>query len=131
MCDFDTVCDLQARVVKNSEAANKRHAVGLAKEGIASPDGGDPSDGEETGDVTGGGVESGQPSMHTEVAANTPAATTPSRKGKEKVGVLRGVSDIPIFDADVPKTPLDPVSDLAPRAGRGKRPAEGTPDHAA
>ncbi|KAK0572290.1 hypothetical protein LWI29_029247 [Acer saccharum] len=49
LCDFDTVCDLQARVVKNSEAANKRHAVGLAKEGIASPDGGDPSDGEDVG----------------------------------------------------------------------------------
>ena len=32
---------------------------------------------------------------------------------------------------DVPKTPLDPASDLAPRASRGKRPAEGTPDHAA
>ncbi|KAK0599479.1 hypothetical protein LWI29_005681 [Acer saccharum] len=134
--DFDTVCDLQARVVKNSEAASKRHAAGLAKERIASLDGGDPSDGEEAGDVTGGGVKSGQPPMRTEVAANTPVATThiattPSRKGKEKIGVSRGVSDIPIFDADVPKTPLDPASDLAPRAGRGKCPAEGTPDHAA
>ncbi|KAK0601718.1 hypothetical protein LWI29_026850 [Acer saccharum] len=127
--DFDTVCDLQARVVKNSEAASKRHAAGLAKEGIASLDGGDPSDGEEAGDVTGGGVKSGQPPMRTEVVANTPVATThiattPSRKGKEKIGVSRGVSDIPIFDADVPKTPLDPASDLAPRAGRGKCPAE-------
>ncbi|KAK0580783.1 hypothetical protein LWI29_006169 [Acer saccharum] len=83
-------------------------------------------DGEETGDVTGGGVESGQPPMHTEVAVNTPAATTPSRKGKEKVGFSRGVSDIPIFDTDVPKTPLDSASDLAPRTGRGKRPAEAT-----
>ena len=117
--------------MKNSEAASKRHAAGLAKEGIASPDGGDPSDGKETGDVTGGGVESGQPPMHTEVAVNTPAATTLSRKGKEKVGVSRGVSDIPIFDADVPETPLDPASDLTPRTGRGKCPAEGTPDHAA
>ncbi|KAK0571468.1 hypothetical protein LWI29_016523 [Acer saccharum] len=95
MCDFDTVCDLQARAVKNFEAASKRHAAGLAKEGIASPDGDDPSDGEEAGDVTGGGVESGQPSMH------------------------------------VPDTPLDPASDLAPKASKGKRPAEGTPDHAA
>ncbi|KAK0608199.1 hypothetical protein LWI29_027025 [Acer saccharum] len=131
VCDFDTVCDLQARVVKNSEAASKRHAAGLAKERIASPDGGDPSDSEEAGDVTGGGVESGQPPMHTEVAANTLVATTPSRKGKEKVGVSWGVSDIPIFDADVPETPLDPASDLAPRAGRGKCPTEGTPDHVA
>ncbi|KAK0588977.1 hypothetical protein LWI29_007964 [Acer saccharum] len=131
LCDFDTVCDLQARAMKNSEAASKRHAAGLAKEGIASPDGGDPSDGEEAGDVTGGGVESRQPLMRTEVAANTHVATTPSRKGKEKVGVSGGVSDIPIFDADVPKTPLDPAIDLAPRAGRGKCPAEGIPDHAA
>ena len=82
MCDFDTVCDLQARAVKNSEAASKRHAAGLSKEGIASPDGGDPSDGEEAGDITEGGVESGQPPAHTEAAVNTPAAATPSRKGK-------------------------------------------------
>ncbi|KAK0583194.1 hypothetical protein LWI29_034448 [Acer saccharum] len=76
LCDFDTVCDLQARAVKNSEAASKRHAAGLAKDGIASPDGDDHSDGgEEAGDASRGG------------AVNTPAATaavTPSRKGKEK-----------------------------------------------
>ncbi|KAK1555663.1 hypothetical protein Q3G72_029692 [Acer saccharum] len=59
LCDFDTVCDLQARAVKNSEAASKRHAAGLAKEGIAGPDNDEPSDGEDAGDVTGGGVESG------------------------------------------------------------------------
>ncbi|KAK0576255.1 hypothetical protein LWI29_014559 [Acer saccharum] len=100
LCDFDTVCDLQARAVKNSEAASKRHAAGLAKEGITSPDGDDPSDGEDVGDVTGGGVESGQPPMRAEAAATTPA------------------------------TPLDPASDLAPRASRGKRPAGSTPDHA-
>ena len=87
VCDFDTVCDLQARAVKNSEAASKRHDVGLSKEGIASPDGGDSSDGEEAGDITEGGVESGQPPVHTAAAANTPAVTTPNRKGKEKVGV--------------------------------------------
>ncbi|KAK1576572.1 hypothetical protein Q3G72_015021 [Acer saccharum] len=126
VCDFDTVCDMQARAVKNSEAASKRHAAGLAKEGIASPDGGDPSDGEEVGDVTRGDVESGQPPVHPEVAASTPAATTPSRKGKEKVGISGVVNDIPIFDADVPETPLDPPSDLALRTGRGKRPAEAT-----
>ncbi|KAK0585059.1 hypothetical protein LWI29_022835 [Acer saccharum] len=125
--------------VKNSEAASKRHAASLAKEGIVGPDGGDPSDDEEAGDVTGGGVESGQPPTYTEVAANTPiattaattpAVTTPSHKGKEKVGVSGGASDIPIFDADVTET-LDPASDLAPRAGRGKRPAKSTLDHAA
>ena len=63
-------------------------------------------------------------------AVTTPAATTSSRKGKEKVGSSRGVSDIPIFDADVPETPLDPASDLAPRA-RNKRPAESASDHLA
>ncbi|KAK0590364.1 hypothetical protein LWI29_026011 [Acer saccharum] len=125
----------KARTVKNSEAANKRHAAGLAKEGIAGPDGDDPSDGEDAGDVTRGEVESGQPSMRAEAAATIPvaaaAATTPNRKGKEKVGVSGGVSDIPFFDADVPETPLDPASDLAPRASRSKRPAGSTPDHAA
>ncbi|KAK0601946.1 hypothetical protein LWI29_028944 [Acer saccharum] len=153
LCDFDTVCDLQARAVKNSEATSKRHAAGLAKEGIAGPDGDEPSDGEDAGDVTRGGVESGQPPMRAEAAtsvpvaaaaaattpttatatataATTPAATTSSRKGKEKVGVSGGVSDIPIFDADVPETPLDPASDLAPRA-RNKRPAESASDHSA
>ena len=199
MCDFDTVCDLQARAVKNSEAANKRHAAGLAKEGIAGPDGDDPSDGEDTGDVTRGDAELGRPPMHAEVAANTPAATVaatipsaatpsrkgkekvvasvgvgdvdggrvesgpspvrpevaastpaataatpaastaatfptataPNRKGKEKVGVSGVASEIPIFDVNVPETPPDPSSDLTPRLGRGKRPAEGTPDHTA
>ncbi|KAK0570397.1 hypothetical protein LWI29_000563 [Acer saccharum] len=147
LCDFDTVCDLQARAVKNSEAASKRHAAGLAKEGIAGPDGDDPSDGEDAGDVARGGVESGQPPMRAEAAASvpvaaaastptaataatTPASTTSSRNGKEKVGVLGGVSDIPIFDADVPEIPLDPASDLAPRA-RNKRPAESASDHSA
>ncbi|KAK0570834.1 hypothetical protein LWI29_007215 [Acer saccharum] len=101
VCDFDTVCDLQARVVKNSEAASKKHAAGLAKEGIASPDGGDPSDGEEVGDVTGEVLNRG------------------------------AVSDIPIFDADVPETPLDPASDLNPRTNRGKRLAKGNPNHTA
>ncbi|KAK0579023.1 hypothetical protein LWI29_019784 [Acer saccharum] len=135
MCDFDTVCDLQAWAVKNSEAASKRYAAGLAKEGIDGPNGDDPSDGEDDGDVTRGEVESGQPPIRAEVAANisvaAAAATTPNRKGKEKVGVSGGVSDIPFFDADVPETPLDPASDLALRASRSKRPAGSTPDHAA
>ena len=60
MCDFDTVCDLQARAVKNSEAASRRHAAGLAKEGIAGPDGDDPSDGEEDADTPVGGSEEEQ-----------------------------------------------------------------------
>ncbi|KAK0596261.1 hypothetical protein LWI29_014178 [Acer saccharum] len=137
LCDFDTICDLQARAVKNSEAASKRHAAGLAKEEITGPEGDDPSDGEDAGDVTGGGVESGQPPMRAEAAtaipvataaATTPAATTPNRKGKEKVGVSGGVSDIPFFNADVPETPLDPASDLAPRA-RSKHPVESSSDH--
>ncbi|KAK0579968.1 hypothetical protein LWI29_034168 [Acer saccharum] len=133
LCDFDTVCDLQARAVKNSEATSKRHAAGLAKEGIVGPDGDEPSDGEDVGDVTGGGVESGQPPMRAEAAASVPIATaaaTSSRKGKEKVGVSGGVSDIPIFDMDVPETPLDPASDLVPRA-RNKRPVESASDHSA
>ncbi|KAK0576392.1 hypothetical protein LWI29_016748 [Acer saccharum] len=99
LCDFDTVYDLQAWAMKNSEAANKRHAAGLSKEGIASSDGGDPSDGEEAGDITEGEVELGQPPVHIEAAANTPAAATPSRKGKEKVGVFgeRGGSATSLF----------------------------------
>ncbi|KAK0576713.1 hypothetical protein LWI29_022274 [Acer saccharum] len=159
LCDFDTVCDLQARAVKNSEAASKRHAAGLAKDGIASPDGDDHSDGgEEAGDASRGGAvntpaataavtpsrkgkekagasrgvgsadrrraESGPSPARPKVVASTPAAastpavstaatvpatTTLNRKGKEKVGVSGVASDIPIFDADVPETPLDPA----------------------
>ncbi|KAK0576231.1 hypothetical protein LWI29_013973 [Acer saccharum] len=128
----------RSQAVKNSEAAGKRHAAGLAKKGIAGPDGDEPSDGEDAGDVTRGRVESGQPPIRAEAAASvpiaaaatTPAATTSSRKGKEEVGVSGGVSDIPIFDADVPETPLDPESDLAPRA-RNKRPAESASNHSA
>ncbi|KAK0573222.1 hypothetical protein LWI29_004574 [Acer saccharum] len=120
LCDFDTVCDLQARAVKNSEAANKRHAAGLAKEGIAGLD-------EAAASVP---VAAAATTPTAAPTVTTPAATTSSRKGKEKVGVSGGVSDIPIFDADVPKTPLDPASDLAPRA-RNKRPAESASDHSA
>ncbi|KAK0591299.1 hypothetical protein LWI29_038178 [Acer saccharum] len=129
------------RAVKNSEAASKRHAAGLAKEGVASPDGGDPSDDENTGDVDRERVELGTSPVCPDAAASTPAvtdsvaastaATAPSRKGKEKVGVSGVASEIPIFDANVPETPLDPSSDLNPRTGRGKRPAEGTPDRTA
>ncbi|KAK0585069.1 hypothetical protein LWI29_023016 [Acer saccharum] len=143
--DFDRVCDLQARAVKNFEAASKRHAAGLAKEDVASPDGGDPSDDEDTGDVDGGRVELRPSPVRPSAAASTSAATAattatvaastaataPSRKGKEKLGVSGVASEIPIFDADVPETPPDPSSDLNPRTGRGKRPAEGTPDHTA
>ncbi|KAK0580102.1 hypothetical protein LWI29_036384 [Acer saccharum] len=163
MCDFDTVCDLQGRTVKNSEAASKRHAAGLAKEGIAGQDGDDPSDGEDTGDVTRGDAELGRPPMHAEVAANTPAATvaatipseatpaaaTPNRKGKEKVGASVGVGDVdggrvesrpsPVRPEVAASTPaataatptVNPSNDLIPRTSRGKRPVEGTPDHTA
>ncbi|KAK0589958.1 hypothetical protein LWI29_020625 [Acer saccharum] len=153
LCDFDTVCDLQARAVKNSEAASKRHAAGLAKDGIASPDAVTPSrKGKEkagasrgVGSVDKRRVESGPSPVRPKVVARTPAAastpaastaatvpaaTVPNRKGKEKVGVSGVASDIPIFDADVPETPLDPASDLAPRA-RNKRPAKSAPDHSA
>ncbi|KAK1589424.1 hypothetical protein Q3G72_033930 [Acer saccharum] len=125
LCDFDTIFDLQARAVKNSEAARKRHAADLAKEGVASPDGSDPSDDEEVGDGHGGGVEMGQAPVRQEVATSTPSC-----KGKEKVGASRVQNDIPIFDANVPETPPDPASDLNPRTGRGKRPAKSIPDHA-
>lgn len=69
------VCDLQARAVKNFEAASKRQAVGLAKEGITTPDGGDPSD-EELGDFDREGVELGQPPIHKKDAASAPPAST-------------------------------------------------------
>ncbi|KAK0575463.1 hypothetical protein LWI29_001021 [Acer saccharum] len=86
LCDFDIVCDLQARAVKNSEAASKRHAAGLAKDEIAGPDGDDHSDGgEEADDVSRGGA------VNTPAA---PAAVTPSRKGKEKAGASRGVGSV-------------------------------------
>ncbi|KAK0596415.1 hypothetical protein LWI29_015485 [Acer saccharum] len=57
--------------------------------------------------------------------------STPSRKGKEKVGVSGVASEIPTFDVNVHETPPDPSSNLIPITGRGKRPAEGTPDHTA
>ncbi|KAK0598375.1 hypothetical protein LWI29_034082 [Acer saccharum] len=118
LCDFDIVCDLQARAVKNSEAASKRHVAGLAKEGIASPNGDDHSDGKDAGDVSRGGAESGRPPMRAEVAASTPVATA--------------TAATPIAATPYAvKTPHDLVSDLASIAGRGKRPAETTPDHAA
>ncbi|KAK0573835.1 hypothetical protein LWI29_014302 [Acer saccharum] len=132
--DFDRVCDLQARAVKNSEAASKRHAAGLAKEGVASPDGGDPSNDEDTGDVDGERVELRPSPVRPGAAASTPAATStvaastaataPSRKGKEKVRVSGVASEIPIFDADVPETPPDPSSDLNPRTGRDEEVTE-------
>ena len=84
---------------------------------ITSPDVGDPSDGEDGNDL-GGGVETGQPPVRQEVVASTP-----SRKGKEKVGASRVGSDIPVFDVNVPETLPDPASDLNPRASKGKRPA--------
>ena len=46
---------------------------------------------------------------------------TPSRKGKEKVGTSGVNEEVPIFYANMPEIPQDPLSDLNPRAGRGKR----------
>ena len=131
--DFDAVCDSQARAVKNSEAVRKKRAAGSGKEGVASRDDGNPSDGEEVGDVAGGDVEPVQLVMPQGVTANAPPARISStsisaRKGKGKVGVSGLGADVPVFDASVPETPLDPTSDLNPRSGRGKRPAEGAPD---
>ncbi|KAK0599495.1 hypothetical protein LWI29_005832 [Acer saccharum] len=111
LCDFDTVCDLQAWAVKNSEAASKRHATGLAKDGIAGPDGDDHSDGEEAGDISRGGAESGRPPMHAESAANTHAATvaaTPNRKGKEKVGASGGGGNVEGRRAESGPSPVRP-----------------------
>ncbi|KAK0587922.1 hypothetical protein LWI29_031272 [Acer saccharum] len=102
LCDFDTVCDLQARAVKNSKAASKRHAAGLAKKGIAGPDGDDPSYGEDAGDVTGGGVESGQPPMRAEAAATVPVAAvaTVPVAAATTVPVAAAAATIPIAAAD-------------------------------
>ena len=47
--EFDLVCDEQARSVVNSAAASQRHAAGLAKEGIAPPEGDDSQDSEDVG----------------------------------------------------------------------------------
>ena len=131
--DFDAVCDSQARAVKNSEAVRKKRAAGSAKEGVASQDDGNPSDGEEVGNVAGGDVEPVQLTVPQGVTTNAPPASISStsisaRKGKGKVGAPGLGADVPVFDASVPETPLDPTSDLNPRSGRGKRPAEGPPD---
>ncbi|KAK0593656.1 hypothetical protein LWI29_020202 [Acer saccharum] len=127
LCDFDTVCDLQAQTVKNSEATSKRHAAGLAKEGIVGPDGDDPFDGEDTGDVTRGEVELGQPPMLAEVAANipgaavatttpaaiTPTATTPSRKDEESAEEP-AVAETPSTQPAVREGPVEADNVAAP-----------------
>ncbi|KAK1561929.1 hypothetical protein Q3G72_003274 [Acer saccharum] len=60
------------RTVKNSEVASQRHAAGLAKEGISSPDGGDYLDGEDAGDRLRRGAKLGQLHVRQEAAASTP-----------------------------------------------------------
>ena len=50
MSEFDVVWDEQACAVKNSEAASQRHTAGLAKEGIAPPDGEDSQGSEDASD---------------------------------------------------------------------------------
>ena len=133
MSDFDAVCDSQARAVKNSEVVSRKRAAGSSKKEVANVEGRDPSDDEEVGDIVGGNAETDKPAMP-QVASSTisavgaPAAKLSSRKGKKKVGASGLGTDIPVFDASVPEIPPDPTSDLNPRSGRGKRPAEGAPD---
>ncbi|KAK4856246.1 hypothetical protein QYF36_015660 [Acer negundo] len=97
--EFDVVCDSAARAVKKSEVASQRHAAGLAKEGIAPPDGDDVED-----------------------------SRAPSQKGKEKVGTSDTNKDIPIFDANAPEDLEDPASGLNTRNNQGKRVAENPPE---
>ena len=119
--------------MKNSEVVSRKRAADSSKGGVASVEGGDPSDGEEVGDIAGGNAETDQPAMPRGASTTIPAVSAPAaklscRKGKKKVGAFGSGTDIPVFDASVPKIPPDPTSDLNPRSGRGKRPAEGAPD---
>ena len=124
--EFDAVCDQQARSVVNSAAASQRYAAGLAKEGIAPPEGDDSQDSGDVGGVPVRTTASDHPAGCLEVSVRG----TLSHKGKEKVGVSGANEETHIPDAEVPEPPIDPASDLIPRAGRGKRPAEGSPEHA-
>ena len=82
MSEFDLVCDEQARSVANSTAASQRHAAGLAKEGIAPPEGDDSQGSEDVGGVPARTIASDHPIGC--LAVSTRAAL--SRKEKEKVG---------------------------------------------
>ena len=131
MSDFDTVCDLQARAVKNSEVVGRKRAIGSSKKEVANVEGGDPSDGEGVGGVAGTDPPAKpRGAFTTTPVVSVPATKISSRKGKKKVGVSGSGTDVPIFDASAPEVPPDPTSDLNPRSGRGKRPADGTPDSA-
>ncbi|KAK0606564.1 hypothetical protein LWI29_000692 [Acer saccharum] len=99
VCDFVTVYDLQAQAVKNYEATSKRHAAGLAKEGIASQDGDDHSDGMKLVILLGEGSNRGNPLCIQRLL---------------RILLLR-----------LPPAVKEKKNDLAPRASRGKRPAEG------
>jgi hypothetical protein len=124
--EFDLVCDDQARSVVNSAAASQRHAAGLAEGGIAPPDGDDSPVSGDVGGVPARTTASDHPTGR--LAVSTRAA--PSRKGKEKVGGSGANDETPVPRADETEPPIDPANDLVPRAGRGKRPAESSPDHA-
>ena len=131
MSDFDSVCDLQARSVKNSEVSGRRRTVGSSKKEVANVEGSKPSDDGGVGGIAG----TDPPTKPREASTTTPvvsapAAKTSGRKGKKKVGVSGSGTDVPIFDAGAPEVPPDPMSDLNPRSGRGKRPADGTPNSA-
>ena len=117
MSEFDLVCDEQARSVANSAAASQRHAAGLAKEGIAPHEGDDSQGSEDVGGVPARTTASDHPVGRLAVSVRA----APSRKGKEKVGGSGANEDTPVPDVEAPEPPIDPASDLIPRAGRGKR----------
>src|SRR5579862_102524 len=108
--DFDAVCDLQARAVKNSEAVGRKRATGSSKKGVANVKGGDPSDGEGVGDIAGGIAGTDPPANSRGASTTIPAVSAPatkisSRKGKKKVGASGSGTDVPIFDVSVPEVP--------------------------
>ncbi|KAK0604399.1 hypothetical protein LWI29_015292 [Acer saccharum] len=110
LCDFDTVCDLQARAVKNSEAASKRHAAGLAKDGIASPDGDDHSDGgEEAGDVSRGVLSLSSDEEDVQEPAVAEAPPTQPEGSAEAENVAAPPSE-GVNEQTLPATPPQPAS---------------------
>lgn len=87
----------------------------MAKEGITASDGKDSQGSKGVGNGPEKDVDSDQ--LHE--CQKVFVRHTPSRKGKEKVGVLRVSVGISIFDTSVPETSIDPMSDLNLRVRRG------------
>ena len=107
MFDFDTVCDLQARSVKNSEVSGRKRTVGSSKKEVANVEGGKPSVGEGVGGVAGTGPPAKPRGASTTTpVVSVPATKTSGRKGKKKVVVSGSGTDAPIFDASEPEVPL-------------------------